>query len=85
MTSNTITAAVTSAAGTGIAYQTVGEGRGLIVIGGALRAGRDYLPLARELAGTFAVHVMDRRGLDHFAPDQKAPALVAEHVRDFLS
>jgi hypothetical protein len=24
-------------------------------------------------------------GLDHFAPDQKAPALVAERVRNFLS
>ena len=62
MTSKTTTSAVTSADGTGIAYQTVGEGRGLIVVGGALRTGGDYLPLARDLAGTFAVHVMDRRG-----------------------
>lgn len=58
----TTPSAVTSADGTGIAYQTVGEGRGLIVVGGALRTGADYLPLARELAKTFAVHVMDRRG-----------------------
>lgn len=53
---------VTSADGTGIAYQTLGEGRGLIVVGGALRTGADYLPLARDLARTFAVHVIDRRG-----------------------
>lgn len=53
---------VTSADGTGIAYETVGKGRGLIVVGGALRTGEDYLPLARQLARTFAVHVMDRRG-----------------------
>lgn len=53
---------VTSADGTCIAYTTVGRGRGLIVVGGALRTGEDYLPLARELADAFAVHVMDRRG-----------------------
>ena len=62
MTNKIATSAVTSADGTSIAYQTVGGGRGLIVVGGALRTGGDYLPLARELAGTFAVHVMDRRG-----------------------
>ena len=62
MTNKIATSAVTSADGTSIAYQTVGGGRGLIVVGGALRTGGDYLPLAQELAGTFAVHVMDRRG-----------------------
>ena len=68
MTSKTTTSAVTSADGTGIAYQTNGEGRGLIVVGGALRTGGDYLPFTRELAGTFAVHVMDRRGEEPAAP-----------------
>ena len=53
---------VTSADGTRVGYQTVGDGPGLIVVGGALRAGDDYLPLARALAGRFAVHVVDRRG-----------------------
>lgn len=53
---------VTSADGTRISYKTLGEGRGVIVVGGALRTGEDYLPLAREMAGTFAVHVVDRRG-----------------------
>ena len=74
MTSKTTTSAVTSADGTGIAYQTVGEGRGLIVVGGALRTGGDYLPLARELAGTFAVHVMDRRGEEPAGPRARTTA-----------
>lgn len=53
---------VTSADGTRIVYQTGGDGHGLIIVGGTLRSGEDYLPLARELADSFAVHVMDRRG-----------------------
>lgn len=54
--------AVTSADGTRIGYRTVGDGDGLIVLGGALRSGEDYLPLARALADRFAVHLVDRRG-----------------------
>jgi pimeloyl-ACP methyl ester carboxylesterase len=53
---------VRSADGTLIAYRTIGGGRHLIIVGGALRTGDDYVPLAQELASSFAVHVMDRRG-----------------------
>ena len=53
---------VISADGTRIGYQTAGDGRPIIIIGGALRTGEDYLPLARELAESFAVHIVDRRG-----------------------
>jgi pimeloyl-ACP methyl ester carboxylesterase len=52
---------VISADGTRIGYQTAGDGRPIIIIGGALRTGEDYLPLARELAESFAVHIVDRR------------------------
>lgn len=55
-------ASVTSHDGTRIGYQSLGSGPGVILIGGALRAGADYLPLARLLARSLTVHVMDRRG-----------------------
>lgn len=52
----------TSSDGTPIAYTSLGEGEGVIVLGGALRTAEDYLPFARELARNFEVHVVDRRG-----------------------
>ena len=55
-------AAVTSSDGTAIGYQTLGSGEGVILIGGTLRSARDYMPLARLLARSLTVHVMDRRG-----------------------
>ena len=55
-------AAVTSSDGTVIGYQTLGSGEGVILIGGTLRSARDYMPLARLLARSLTVHVMDRRG-----------------------
>jgi pimeloyl-ACP methyl ester carboxylesterase len=48
--------------GTSIGYETLGAGDGLLVLGGGWRTSRDYLPLARRLAHSFAVHVIDRRG-----------------------
>jgi len=53
---------IRSADGTRIAYQSLGAGEGVIVVGGALRAGADYLALARVLARSHAVHLVDRRG-----------------------
>ena len=58
----TTSSSVISADGTRIAYDSLGTGDGLIIVGGTLRTGRDYLPLARELAPVFAVHVIERRG-----------------------
>jgi pimeloyl-ACP methyl ester carboxylesterase len=63
MTETTVQpATVTSGDGTVIGYQTLGTGEPVILVGGTLRAGRDYLPLARRLARSLTVHVMDRRG-----------------------
>jgi pimeloyl-ACP methyl ester carboxylesterase len=75
---------VTSADGTRIYYETLGEGRGVIVVGGTLRTGADYLPLARKLAGTFAVHVMDRRGRGGSGP-QGSDYSVEKECDDLLA
>jgi pimeloyl-ACP methyl ester carboxylesterase len=53
---------VASADGTPIGYVSLGEGPGLIIVGGVLSSGSDYLPLAHMLAQDFEVHVTDRRG-----------------------
>ena len=37
----------------------------------------------QQMVPDATVEILD--GLDHFAPDQKAPALVAERLRNFLS
>lgn len=107
---------VTSRDGTAIGYETVGQGDGVLVLGGAWRTARDYLRFARALADPFAVHLIDRRGrgrsgpqgasysiereiedlipdaaaeiipgLDHVAPDEKAPDVVAARVREHLA
>ncbi len=54
--------AAVSADGTKIAYRTMGAGPGIIIVGGALRTSEDYLPLARTLANSCTVHLVDRRG-----------------------
>ncbi|MFC4118022.1 alpha/beta fold hydrolase [Nonomuraea zeae] len=59
---------VSSADGTTIGYRTTGEGPGLIVLGGALSTSESYLPLAAALAGSFTVHVVDRRGRGDSGP-----------------
>lgn len=53
---------VTSADGTTIAYETLGSGAGLIVVGGVLSTARNYIDLGRKLAGSFTVHLTERRG-----------------------
>ena len=57
-----ISATVTSADGTTIAFETLGSGAGLIVVGGVLSTARNYVDLGRELGGSFTVHLMERRG-----------------------
>jgi pimeloyl-ACP methyl ester carboxylesterase len=54
--------AVRSTDGTSIAYQSLGDGEGVIVLGGAMQTGEDYLAFAGVLARSFAVHLVDRRG-----------------------
>ena len=70
--------------GTKITYRTMGAGPGVIVVGGALRTSEDYLPLARALAGSCSVHLVDRRGRGasdpqgpHYSLDREADDLLA--------
>ncbi len=67
-----------------ISYETLGDGPGLLVLGGVLRSGRDYLPLARGLAQSFSVHVIDRRGRGRSAP-QGADYSIEREVDDLLA
>jgi pimeloyl-ACP methyl ester carboxylesterase len=60
-----------SADDTPIGYSSLGEGPGLIIVGGVLSSGSDYLALARLLAQDFEVHVMDRRGRPSSGPQRQ--------------
>lgn len=53
---------VRSSDGTRIGYRSIGEGPGIILVHGALRDSDDYTRLAIALSGSYAVHLMDRRG-----------------------
>lgn len=75
---------VTSADGTRIGYRTVGDGTGLILVGGALRTAEDYLPLAAAMAERCAVHVVDRRGRGDSGPQGPGYGLRTE-VEDVLA
>jgi hypothetical protein len=61
--------------GTVIAYHSVGDGPGLVVVGGVLSAGDDYMALAGALAGEFEVHVMERRGRPGSGPQRQGHSL----------
>jgi pimeloyl-ACP methyl ester carboxylesterase len=75
---DTVEHSVRSRDGTRIGYRSLGAGpHGLIVLGGALRTGEDYLPFARARAQPFAVHVVDRRGRGTSGP--QAPDHRLEH------
>src|ERR1700731_32508 len=53
---------VISKDGTVISYKSTGEGPGVIVLHGALSSSDDFSHFAQELADSFTVHVIDRRG-----------------------
>jgi pimeloyl-ACP methyl ester carboxylesterase len=71
---------VRSKDGTVIAYRSLGQGPGLIVLGGALSNGSNYLRLAAALSHDHTVHVVERRGRpgsgeprqDHSIEDESA-------------
>jgi pimeloyl-ACP methyl ester carboxylesterase len=53
---------VTSTDGTQIGYRQYGQGRGLVLVQGAMGTAYNYKELAEALADTFTVYVPDRRG-----------------------
>jgi pimeloyl-ACP methyl ester carboxylesterase len=59
---------VVSSDGTEIAYQTVGEGPGVLLVPGALAIASDFDEFARELADRFTVHTIERRGRGQSGP-----------------
>lgn len=67
-----------SADGTEIGYCSLGEGPGLIIVGGVLSDGSTYLPLAQRLAGRFEVHLVDRRGRPRSGPQQSGHSIEHE-------
>jgi pimeloyl-ACP methyl ester carboxylesterase len=75
---------VRSEDGTSIAYESFGAGEGVIVVGGALADGRDYVPFARRLARSFAVRVIDRRGRGASGP-QGPDYAVEKEAEDVLA
>jgi pimeloyl-ACP methyl ester carboxylesterase len=48
--------------GTVVEYQSLGDGPGLVIVGGVLSDGSSYLALAAALADEYTVHVIERRG-----------------------
>jgi pimeloyl-ACP methyl ester carboxylesterase len=50
-----------SSDGTTIAYSSVGAGPAIVIVGGVLSDGENYLQLAEALADQYTVHVMERR------------------------
>jgi len=70
--------------GTEIGYDTLGAGPGLLVLSGAWRSGRDYVRLARALAPSFTVHLIDRRGRGRSGP-QGTDYSVEREVEDLLA
>lgn len=69
-----------SADGTAIAYERVGEGPTLVVVGGALSDRASFQGLARRLSGRATVVCYDRRGRGESA--DRSPHRVADEVDD---
>jgi len=71
---------VVSADGTAINYLSLGEGPGLILVGGVLASASSYLPLAEALAPHFTVHVMNRRGRAPSGPQRPGHSIDDERA-----
>lgn len=69
------TSTVRSDDGTVIAYHSLGHGPGLVVVGGVLSEGSDYMALAEALGHAFEVHVMERRGRPGSGPQRPGHSL----------
>jgi pimeloyl-ACP methyl ester carboxylesterase len=74
---------LTTEDGAMLRYQTIGSGEGLVLVGGATLTARDYLPLARILALSYTVHVLERRGHGASSP-QGAGYSIETDCRDLL-
>jgi pimeloyl-ACP methyl ester carboxylesterase len=66
--------------GTQIAYETLGDGAPVIIVGGSLGDHRFYTPMATELARRFTVFTFDRRGRGQSGDTQ--PYAVDREIED---
>ncbi|GIG41755.1 alpha/beta fold hydrolase [Cellulomonas phragmiteti] len=69
---------ITSADGTTVRVHSIGAGPGLVVVHGAMQSGTSQLELARLLADTRTVHLLDRRGRDRSVTGPQTPIEVAD-------
>jgi pimeloyl-ACP methyl ester carboxylesterase len=67
-----------------IAFYSVGCGPGLVIVGGVLSAGSDYLALAATLAAEYEVHVIERRGRPGSGP-QRADHSIEDECADLAA
>jgi pimeloyl-ACP methyl ester carboxylesterase len=75
---------VRSQDGTTIAFDSFGNGNGIIIVGGALSSARSYGHFARGLAQSHAVHVIERRGRGSSGP-QGLHYSIDKEVEDLLA
>ncbi|HOZ58799.1 MAG TPA: alpha/beta fold hydrolase, partial [Nakamurella multipartita] len=71
--------------GTRLGWWSVGSGPGLLVVHGAMQSGLSQLDLARELAGTRTVHLLDRRGRGRSGPWPDGGFDVSAEVADVIA
>jgi len=69
--------------GTAIAYESIGEGPAVVLVGGAMTTGDALLPLAAQLAARYTAVPYDRRGRG--ASGDQAPFAVAREVEDLAA
>ena len=69
-----------SADGTVVAYHSVGEGPGFVIVGGVLSDGSNYLRLAEALADEYTVHVIERRGRPGSGPQSSGHSIEDERA-----
>ncbi|WP_405844363.1 alpha/beta fold hydrolase [Streptomyces sp. NBC_01518] len=69
--------------GTAIAYERIGAGPPVVLVGGAMTTGDGLLPLAAQLAHRFGAVPYDRRGRG--ASGDTAPFAVAREVEDLAA
>ncbi|PVU83442.1 alpha/beta hydrolase [Cellulomonas sp. WB94] len=74
---------ITSTDGTALRVHSIGAGPGLVVVHGAMQSGTSQLELARLLADTRTVHLLDRRGRGGSAP-ATGTAIEVEDLRAVL-
>jgi pimeloyl-ACP methyl ester carboxylesterase len=75
---STVSSSIVSGDGTVLSVHTIGDGPGVVIVGGAFRSATDYLPLAGHAAGSATVHVLDRRGHGGSGPQGLAYSLDRE-------